>query len=100
MSKYVIITDSSSDLTKDVLGEYELRALQLDVLVEGEEPCANCDVDVKEFYEKLRGKKNASTSAVNIDKFHEVFESYLAEGTDNKFCRDQKSRVIQNPLVF
>ena len=82
MSKYVIITDSSSDLTKDVLGEYELLAVQLDVLVEGEEPCPNCELDVKEFYEKLRKKKNASTSAVNIDKFHEVFESYLAEGTD------------------
>ena len=82
MSKYVIITDSSSDLTKEIVGEYDLVTLQLDVLVEGEEPCPNNKVDVKEFYEKLRGKKNASTSAVNIDKFHEIFEPYLAEGTD------------------
>ena len=82
MSKYVIITDSSADLTKDIINDPELSYLQLDVIVEGEEPRANCDVDVKEFYGKLRGKKNASTSAVNIDTFLAFFEPYLAEGTD------------------
>ena len=82
MGKYVIITDSSADLTKDILSDPDLVTLQLDVLVEGEEPRANCDVDVKEFYGKLRAKKNASTSAVNIDKFHEIFEPYLANGID------------------
>lgn len=82
MSKYVIITDSSSDLEKSMLNDPDLVMLQLDVLVEGEEPKANCDVDTKEFYEKLRNKKTATTSAVNIDKFLAVFEPYLAEGTD------------------
>ena len=51
MSKYVIITDSSSDLEKSMLNDPDLVMLQLDVLVEGEEPKANCDVDTKEFYE-------------------------------------------------
>ena len=82
MNKYVIITDSSSDLTKDILNDPELALLQLDVLVEGEEPKANCDVDAKEFYDKLRAKKGATTSAVNIDKFLAFFEPYLAEGID------------------
>lgn len=82
MNKYVIVTDSSSDLTKDILSDPSLVLLQLDVLVEGEESRANCDVDIKEFYDKLRTKKGASTSAVNIDKFLEIFESYLKEDTD------------------
>lgn len=82
MNKYVIVTDSSSDLTKDILSDPSLVLLQLDVLVEGEESRANCDVDIKEFYDKLRAKKGASTSAVNIDKFLEIFESYLKEDTD------------------
>ena len=82
MNKYVIITDSSSDLTKEILSDTELALIQLDVLVEGEEPRANCDIDTKEFYDKLRGKKSATTSAVNIDAFLAVFEPYLKDGTD------------------
>ncbi len=82
MGRYVIITDSSADLTKDILNDADLATVQLDVLVEGEGAQANCDVDIKEFYAKLRSKKNATTSAVNIDTFIATFEKYLAEGTD------------------
>ena len=82
MNKYVIITDSSSDLCKEILCDPDLAMIQLDVLVEGEEPKANCDIDTKEFYNKLRDKKSATTSAVNIDTFLAVFEPYLNDGTD------------------
>ncbi|MBO5415498.1 MAG: DegV family protein [Clostridia bacterium] len=82
MNNYVIITDSSADLTQSITGDTELITLQLDVLMEGEESRANCDVDIKDFYAKLRGKKNATTSAVNIDAFTSIFEPYLAEGRD------------------
>lgn len=82
MNKYVIITDSSSDLTNEIIRDPELIFLQLDVLMDGEGAKANCDVDIKDFYAKLRSKKNATTSAVNIDKFIETFEKYLVEGYD------------------
>ena len=82
MNKYVIVTDSSSDLTSDIINDPEVVYLQLDVLMDGEASKANCDVDIKDFYAKLRAKKNATTSAVNIDKFIETFEKYLADGYD------------------
>ena len=82
MNKYVIVTDSSSDLTRDIINDPEVIYLQLDVLMDGEPSRANCDVDIKDFYAKLRSKKNATTSAVNIDKFIETFEKYLADGYD------------------
>lgn len=82
MNKYVIITDSSSDLTCEILGDPEVVYLQLDVLMDGEPSRANCDVDIKDFYAKLRAKKNATTSAVNIDKFLDTFDKYLSEGYD------------------
>ena len=82
MNKYVIVTDSSSDLTSDIINDPEVVYLQLDVLMDGEPSRANCDVDIKDFYAKLRSKKNATTSAVNIDKFIETFEKYLADGYD------------------
>lgn len=82
MNKYVIITDSSSDLTNQILNDPEVIYLQLDVLMDGEPSRANCDVDIKDFYAKLRAKKNATTSAVNIDKFIETFDKCLSEGYD------------------
>lgn len=82
MNKYVIVTDSSSDLTNQIINDPEVISLQLDVLMDGEPSRANCDVDIKDFYAKLRAKKNATTSAVNIDKFIETFDKYLSEGYD------------------
>lgn len=82
MNKYIIITDSSADLTKEIVGEGELECIQLDVIVEGEAPTPNCDVEVKDFYAKLREKKSATTAAVNIDAFSAAFDSYLAQGFD------------------
>ncbi|MBE6531513.1 MAG: DegV family protein [Ruminococcaceae bacterium] len=82
MNKYIIITDSSADLTKEILEDSELKSIQLDVIVEGEAPTPNCNVEVKDFYAKLREKKSATTAAVNIDAFSAVFDSYLAQGFD------------------
>lgn len=82
MSKYVILTDSSADLVPEIVDSPDLHIVQLDVIVEGEEARANCDVDIKEFYAKLRTKKNATTAAVNIDKFIEIMDGFLADGKD------------------
>ena len=82
MNKYVIMTDSSADLTPEILNDPEVRYIQLDVIIEGEQARANCDVDIKEFYEKLRTKKNATTSAANVEKFITEMEDILKEGSD------------------
>lgn len=82
MNNYVLITDSCTDLTPEIMDMSDLITLQLDVLVEGESPKKNCDVDEKDFYEKLRSKKGATTSAVSIDAFLEVMDPILAEGKD------------------
>ena len=82
MKNYVIYTDSCADLTAEMYQDLGLRTVSLDVIVEGEEPVSNDKVDIKEIYAKLRAKKSASTAAVNIDKFLEVFESSAKEGLD------------------
>jgi DegV family protein with EDD domain len=82
MNNYVILTDSSADLVPEILDNPDLRILQLDVIVEGEEAKENCDVDIKDFYAKLREKKNATTNAVNIEKFLFEMEKHLALGKD------------------
>ena len=52
------------------------------VIMEGQEPKPDSAVDHKEFYEFLRSKKSASTSAVNPETFSEVMESYVKDGFD------------------
>lgn len=82
MREYVIFTDSSCDLPKEVVSELGLEVVHLDVIVEGEEPKSNDKVDIPEFYNKLRNGKTASTSAVSIATFKDIFEPFFKEGKD------------------
>lgn len=82
MRNFAIITDSSCDLPIELIEKYDLTVAQLDVIVEGEEPKLNSEVDIKEFYAQLRNGKGAKTAAANIDKFTNLFEKPLSEGKD------------------
>ena len=82
MANYVIITDSSADLSKEILEELEVQTLSLEILMEGSAPVYNDQVEVKDFYQKLREKVKVTTSAAGIDRFTLLMESILAEGKD------------------
>ena len=82
MHPYVILTDSSCDLPAAVAAEYGIEVIQLAVTVEGEMPTPNNEIDIAEFYAKLRAKKGAKTSAANIEAFTSAFERHLSKGTD------------------
>ncbi len=82
MKNFVIITDSSADLTSEICAELDIRTIQLGVTIEGEATKANDEIDVKELYAKLRAKKSATTSAVNIEQFLEIFGEIAKEGCD------------------
>ena len=53
MREYVIFTDSSCDLPAEMASDLGVKVVQLDVIVDGEEPKANDKVDIPEFYTKL-----------------------------------------------
>ncbi len=82
MRNYVIYTDSSADLSLEMSQKLGIRTIQLDVIMEGESAKPNDQVDIKEFYAKLRTKKTATTSAVGIEKFLKAFEGAIKEGLD------------------
>ena len=81
MNEFVIITDSSSDLPVAVAEELGVKVIPLEVNMEGDIRL-NDHIDIKEFYDYLRAKHGAKTSALNIDRLTEVFEPYLAQGKD------------------
>ena len=85
MKDYIIITDSSCDLTPELAAETQIEVIPLQLTMEGKEYrnlLDGSDLDSKAFYAKLRGGVTASTSAVNPDVFSEAFKKILNEGKD------------------
>ncbi|MBE6584311.1 MAG: DegV family protein [Ruminococcaceae bacterium] len=82
MNEYVIITDSSCDIPVSKAQELGITVLPLEVNLEGIGTKMNDEINIKEFYEFLRSKKSAKTSAVNMDRFAECFDSFLKDGKD------------------
>lgn len=82
MQNYIILTDSGTDFTAEMIKELDVIQLELTIIVEGEEPKPNNKVDFKELYEMLRAKKKATTSAINVEDFKDAIRPYLDEGKD------------------
>ena len=82
MENYVILTDSSCDLSPELARSLGVDILSLEVVMENGETKLNHEIEVKGFYEDLRNKKQITTSAVGIDRFMTFMEPHLADGKD------------------
>lgn len=85
MRDYVIITDSTVDLPRDLTDELSLEVVPLKFNIDGKErydyPYTG-DMDIRDFYNNLRNGKTSSTSQVNPNEFVDVFSRYLRDGKD------------------
>jgi len=82
MRNYVIVTDSSADLSVEMSEQLGLRTVSLGVIVDGAERKAKSAADVKAIYTMLREKKSATTNAVSIEQFLEFFGEIVKEDVD------------------
>lgn len=82
MSNFHIYTDSSCDLPKEMIEQYDLRVMQLEVIIDDKEPVLNRDIEAKAFYQQLREGANAKTAAVTPGFFEEHMRKSLEEGYD------------------
>ena len=82
MNNYVLLTDSSSDLTKEQLAELDVTSIPLELIINNDPPVFNDSLDIKEFYDDLRKKGKVTTSAITFERFIEFMEPYLKEGKD------------------
>ena len=85
MSEYVILTDSSADLTDAQVKGLELEVLPLTFTLEGKNYHDYPDrreMPVKDLYAALRGGKLVTTSAVNVDEYTQAIEPLLQAGKD------------------
>lgn len=86
MSKeYVIMTDSSCDLSQELADQLGLEVLPLEVMADGKNYRNWLDgreIGFKEFYKLAREGKELKTSAVNTAAFEEKMEKLLKEDKD------------------
>lgn len=85
MAEYVIMTDSSADLTGEMAEKSGVLVLPLRFTVGGQTYFNwpdNRDMDPAEFYGRLRQGEIASTAAVNLEQYVRAMEPVLQEGRD------------------
>lgn len=82
---FVLLTDSSADLSAEMVRELDVQVLPLTFTLNETNYCNypdNRDMDPHLFYEKLRAGEVATTSAVNVAQYTDVLEPLLQAGQD------------------
>ena len=82
MIKYDIFTDSSCDLPKEIIKQYDIKVVQLEVIINDKEPVLNKDIEAKDFYQQLRDGASAKTAAATPGNFYEQLNESLKQGKD------------------
>ena len=83
MNEYVIFTDSSCDLSPEMLAAWGVESLSLTFRFgDSDKEYHNGDMNIADFYQKMREGGVAKTSAVNTQSFKEAFEKILGQGKD------------------
>ncbi len=85
MSNYIIISDSTTDLSKKMIDDLGIGIVPFKFIIEGntyENLPDESSMSNKEFYKKLRSGSMSTTTQVNSTEFTDMFEKYLSEGLD------------------
>lgn len=83
MQKYIILTDSTTDLPAYYAEENELEVLPLGFMIDGityKNYLDNRELSSKDFYRKISEGKQAKTFQVNPDEFYDSFKKILDSG--------------------
>ena len=85
MSEFVLLTDSSADLSQEMAEEIGVTVLPLSFTIQGRSYHNypdNREMDPALFYDMLRAVELATTAAVNVEEYVQVMEPILQAGKD------------------
>lgn len=85
LANYVILTDSTSDLSQKIADEIGVAVLPLQFELDGlvyRNFADEREISSEEFYEAMRNGKTSKTSQINVNDFCEYFSEYLDKGLD------------------
>lgn len=110
MRKVKVITDSCSDLNKELMEKYGIDYAKMSTVLDGKESPALLTWspdEVHAFYEQMRNGKRFTTAQVSVEEFNRIFKQYLDEDCDIVYiaCSSKQSgsvntgRVVANKLL-
>lgn len=82
---FEIVTDSSSNLTDELIEKYKLHILSLMFRVNGKEYYSyekGKKTELKQFYTMMRNKEEITTTLIDINTCTPIFEEILEQGND------------------
>lgn len=82
---FEIVTDSTANLPEDIIEQYNLSILSLSFIVEGTEYKGYVKgetVDLNQFYQMMREKKEITTSLANTQAAYDMMKPILEAGKD------------------
>lgn len=85
MRKFVIYTDSCSDLTKEERQQYDIQYIPMYLVYNGEERFADLDwteEDRQKFYQDIRDGVRIKTAQIMQSTYEETFEKEILAGND------------------
>ena len=82
MNSYQIITDFGCNLPEHLARQYRIEIIPTHLHIEGENSILSNEIDIFDFYKKLREKKMIRTSAIGMQVFKDYFQKILNDGDD------------------
>lgn len=82
---FVLVTDSSANLTTDIIEKFNIEIIPMIFLVNDVEYRSykkGENVDIKQYYDMMRNKEHIKTSLLSPEMYIEAFKPFLENGQD------------------
>ena len=82
---FVLMTDSSANLTTEIIEKFGIEVIPMIFLVNGVEHRSyrkGENVDIKQYYDMMRNKEDIKTSLLSPETYQEAFRPFLEDGKD------------------
>ena len=79
MGKIAVVTDSNSGITQEQAREYGINVLPMPFFINGETLFEDIDLTQEQFYEKLEGNAEISTSMPAVGSVTDLWDKLLEE---------------------
>lgn len=115
MEKYLIVTDTTSAMNKEIAAAHSIELISLSVIVDGQEYKDQVDISTEQLYDYLKDGKTPSTSQPNTGYLIEKMEAWQKEnyeaiivvtcsadlsGTNNGFHLAKDTVGLDNVYIY
>ncbi len=104
MKPIKIITDSCADLEKELMDEYDIDYVKMNIIYDGKQLPATLtwdDVTPHQMYEHIRQGNRVMTTQVPVEEYNRVFGEYAGKGYDIIYigCSVKQSGSVNTAAV-